>query len=200
MIAPPPHIDADGAGLLFSDRNEVVHRDTANASVRSGISGRKDKSLVARRNSTIEIDRCASFFLSPGEHQGRSGRTDAVVTLLSHGDGSDVTDMKSRPIFRLQLDKSQSPATRARKRNHSGGQAYARHQHDCAWARTTIGMLTRIEQLSAAPSAIADQRARGSKSQLAVPLPPQESPKSPICDRRDHRAEIAQREAREEKT
>ena len=34
--------------LLFSDGNEVVHRDTADTSVRSGTSGRKDKSLAAR--------------------------------------------------------------------------------------------------------------------------------------------------------
>jgi hypothetical protein len=94
----PRNADEDrlpGVGLLFSDRNEVVHRDAANTSVGSGISRRKEKSLVAHGNSTIEIDRCASFFLSLSEHQGSSGRTDAVVTLRSYADGSDVTDTKN---------------------------------------------------------------------------------------------------------
>ena len=91
---PNGHRDT-GAGLLFSDGHEVVHRDAADTSVGSWISRRKDKSLVARGSSTIEVDRCASFFLSLSEHQGSSGRADAVVTLRSYADGSDVTDTKN---------------------------------------------------------------------------------------------------------
>src|SRR3989442_11188286 len=107
------------AQRLFNDRNEVVNGDTADATVRSGISRRRDKCLLPDADRAIEINRGVRLLDLLQENQRGPCRADEVMAIRQHLDGSHVTDMNRERLFRLQPHRSQSVATRPGQHHRS---------------------------------------------------------------------------------
>src|SRR5438093_11371929 len=70
--------------LLPNDGDEVVHRHTTNAAVRSRISRRQNERVVARSDGSVNVDGRSRFFRSLDERERFAGRTDGLVTVLIH--------------------------------------------------------------------------------------------------------------------
>src|SRR5437867_12675856 len=70
--------------LLPNDGDEVVHRHTTNAAVRSRISRRQNERVVARSDGSVNVDVRSTIFRSPDERERVDVRTNVVVTDRMH--------------------------------------------------------------------------------------------------------------------
>jgi len=110
--SPRPAATAANRAPLFDDRDEVVRRDTADAAIRSRIARRRNECLVAGADGTIEIARRVFLVRLVHQHQRAPGPADGIVALRRHAEDRNLTDMKCRRRFWLQLHGRERAPTR----------------------------------------------------------------------------------------